>query len=119
MGTLEEDHRDAADLPAVFGRVRRLAAFLGEHKAVPDRALAVRGVLEIVGLQEERLPASAHPARVPPELLQAGLLPDAELQARPVFRARSRELPGAPALESWMLLGLLLAPAPMPRASRR
>jgi len=51
-----EDPRDAAGLPAWFGRVRRQAAFLGEHTAV-DRVLAVRDVLEIVGLRAERLPA--------------------------------------------------------------
>jgi hypothetical protein len=71
-----EDPRDAAGLPAGFGRARRQAAFLAEHTAA-DRALAVRGVLEIVGLRAERLPTWAHPARVLPELLKAGLPPDA------------------------------------------
>lgn len=112
-----EHPRDAVNLLAGFGQVRRQAAFLGKRKAVPDRALAVRGVLEIVGLRAERLLAAAHPARLPPELPKVGLPPDAAPQARPVSRVRPQELPGARALESWVLLRPLLPPAP--RASRR
>jgi hypothetical protein len=64
--------------------VRRQAAFL-EQRTVADRAPAVPGVLEIVGLRGERLPAWALP-----ELLNAGLPPDAVPQG----------LPGGQALES-------------------
>jgi len=110
-----EAPRVAVGLPAGFGQVRRQAAFLGERTAAA-LALAARGVLEIVGLRAERLPAWAHPARVP---LKVGLPPDAVPQARPAFRAQPQELPGVWVLEPWELLGRLRPQVQVPRASRR